>query len=86
MSLRRETTSVQVQIFGEEHMVRGQATPEYIKKLAASIDVRLREVLENNPMLPRHKAAILVALNIANELEKLKEEHEELLALLKEAN
>lgn len=86
MSLKREITSVRVQIFGEEHIVRGRASAEYIKGLAAAVDARLQEVQVNNPMLPRHKAAILVALNIANELEKLKEEHEELLALVKEAN
>ena len=86
MNSQREITSVRVQIFGEEHIVRGSATPDYIKQLAASIDARLQEVHASNPLLPRHQAAILVALNIANELEQLKEEHEELLALLKEAD
>ncbi|HHY14847.1 MAG TPA: cell division protein ZapA [Firmicutes bacterium] len=86
MSPKRETTSVRVQIFGEEHIVRGQASAEYIKELAAAVDARLQEVQGNNPVLARHKTAILVALNIANELEKLKKEHEELLALVKEAN
>ncbi len=86
MSPKREITSVRVQILGEEHIVRGQASAEYIKGLAAAVDARLQEAQENNPLLPRHKTAILVALNIANELEKLKGDHKELLALVQEAN
>lgn len=86
MNLDKGATSVRVQIFGEEHIIKGQASPEYIRELAALIDVRLKEVRQKNPLLPRHKIAILVAINLANELEKLKQEHDELLALLKEAN
>lgn len=82
----REITSVRVQIFGEEHIIKGQASMEYIKDLANFVDERLEEVQRNNPMLPRHRVAILVAINLANELEKLKGEHQELLELLEEAN
>jgi len=75
---------VRVQILGEEHVVRGQASEEYIKSLAAAVNARLVEVQRSNPLLPRHRVAILVALNLLNELEKLKAEHEELLALMEE--
>ena len=47
---------------------------------------RLLKCRENNPLLPRHRVAILVALNLLNEREKLKAEHGELLALMEEAN
>lgn len=86
MSLGQETNSVRVQILGEEHMIKGRASQEYIEELARLIDDKLEEVQKINPMLPRYRVAILVALNIANELEKLKKEHQELLALLEEAN
>ncbi|NMA61547.1 MAG: cell division protein ZapA [Firmicutes bacterium] len=86
MSSARETTSVRVQIFGEEHIIKGQASQEYIEELALLVDLRLEEVQRSNPMLPRHQIAILVAINLANELEKLKGEYKELLALLEEAN
>lgn len=86
MSSTGEVTSVRVQIFGEEHIIKGQASQEYIEELALSVDIRLEEIQKGNPMLPRHQVAILVAINLANELEKLKEEHKELLALLEEAN
>ena len=46
---------------------------------------RMVEVQKSNPLLPRYRVAILVALNLLNELEKLRAEHEELLALMEEA-
>jgi len=84
VSTEQEVRSVRVQILGEEHVVRGQASEEYIKSLAAAVNARLVEVQRSNPLLPRHRVAILVALNLLNELEKLKAEHEELLALMEE--
>ena len=47
------------------------------------IDEQMKDVLQN-PNLPRHRAAILVALNLADELEKLREEHKELLNLIEQ--
>ena len=85
MSTAQEVKSVRVQIIGEEHIVRGQASEEYIKALAASVNERMVEVQKSNPLLPRYRVAILVALNLLNELEKLRAEHEELLALMEEA-
>ena len=85
MSTEPDVRSARVQILGEEHIVKGQASEEYIKTLAASINARLEEVQKSNPCFPAPDA-ILVALNLLNELEKLKAEHEELLALMEEAN
>ena len=86
MNLEQQLTSVRVQILGEEHVLKGRGSDEYIKNLAKLVDARVEEIQRNNPMLPRYQVAILVAINIANELEKLKAEHQELLALLEEAN
>jgi cell division protein ZapA len=85
VSTAQEVKSVRVHILGEEHIVRGQASEEYIKALAASVNERMVEVQKSNPLLPRYRVAILVALNLLNELEKLRAEHEELLALMEEA-
>ncbi|NMB21123.1 MAG: cell division protein ZapA [Firmicutes bacterium] len=86
MSVEQEVRSVRVQIYGEEHVLRGQASEEYMRNLASIVDSRLEEVQKNNPLLPRHRVAILVAINLANELEKLSAEHADLLTLLEEAN
>ncbi|NMB01860.1 MAG: cell division protein ZapA [Firmicutes bacterium] len=86
MSAEQEIRSVRVQILGEEHVVKGQASVDYITNLASQVNDRLEEVQKSNPLLPRHRVAILVALNLVNELEKLRAEYEELMALLEEAN
>lgn len=86
MSEENAVRAVRVQIFGEDHVLRGQASEEYMKNLASIVDRRLQEVQKNNPLLPRHRVAILVAINLANELEKLSAEHADLLTLLEEAN
>ena len=75
MSTAQEVKSVRVQILGEEHIVRGQASEEYIKALAASVNERMVEVQKSNPLLPRYRVAILVALNLLNELENLGRAH-----------
>jgi cell division protein ZapA (FtsZ GTPase activity inhibitor) len=41
VSTHPDVRSVRVQILGEEHIVKGQASEEYIKTLAASINARL---------------------------------------------
>lgn len=86
MSSEEKVNSVRVQIFGEELMVKGQASADYIQNIASLVDSRLSEVQDGNPLLPRHRVAILVALNLASDLKKLQASHEELLALIDEAN
>ena len=77
--------SVQVEIDQENFAIRGNATEEYIRKLARYVDQKISEVRRNQPNLPRHRVAILVALNIADELERVKQENAELLEVLEEA-
>jgi cell division protein ZapA len=78
--------SVRVRILGEDHLIKGDAPAEYIQKLAQYVDTHLWKIHQSNPTLPRHKAAILAALNIADELERLRVEYTELLKLVEEAN
>ena len=68
MSIEQEVRSVRVQILGEEHNIKAKR-PLVYRGLASLVDGRLQEVQKNNPLLPRHRVAILVAINLANELE-----------------
>lgn len=77
--------SVPVVIDNENFAIRGNATEDYIRKLARIVDQKILEVRRNQPNLPRHRVAILVALNIADELERVKKENAELLEVLEEA-
>lgn len=59
---------VDVEIFGEHYKLRGDATPEHMVRVARYVDQTMRKVMQRNPRLSVHKAAVLSAINIADEL------------------
>jgi len=60
--------TVTVRIAGEEHSLRSHAEPEYTKECAAYVDKRIQEIKSQVGLLEGHKAAILAALSITDEL------------------
>ncbi|NLM24613.1 MAG: cell division protein ZapA [Firmicutes bacterium] len=86
MTSNKETVTVRVRIAGEEHPIKGQASKEYIEKLARIVDNQIKLVQKKNPNLTRHRMAILAAINLADELERLRAEYNELLEIVEDAN
>jgi len=68
--------SVEVTILGQKYTLRGDEPEEYIQRLAAFVDGRLKEVYNASPSITPLKAAILASLTIADELHKLREDQE----------
>jgi cell division protein ZapA len=68
--------SIEINILGQKYTVKGDADEEYIKKLASYVDEKLKEIHAANPNLTPMKASILAALTIADELHKIRDEHE----------
>ena len=62
------TSAVRVFIGGEEYTVRSELPPEYTREVAAYLDAALKRVRDTLPMVESHKAAILAALSITDEL------------------
>jgi len=60
--------AVRVVIGGEEYTVRSELPPEYTREVAAYLDAALKRVRDSLPMVESHKAAILAALFITDEL------------------
>jgi cell division protein ZapA len=60
--------AVRVTIGGEEFTVRSEHAPEYTMEVAAYVDEALAGVRAKVPMADSHKAAILAALSITDEL------------------
>jgi cell division protein ZapA len=60
--------AVKVVIGGEEYTVRSELPPEYTREVAAYLDAALKRVRDSLPMVETHKAAILAALAITDEL------------------
>src|SRR5216110_1223839 len=69
-------------IGGEEYTVRSDLTPEYTREVAAYLDQALKKVLSQGPLVETHKAAILAALDITNELFQAKQTEREVAARL----
>ena len=69
--------SVTVRIAGEEHTIRSNAEPEYTTRCAAHVDQRIHEIKKQVGLLEGHKAAILAALSITDELFQAKDTKEQ---------
>ena len=64
----------EVEIHGEIYKIVNDAPQEYTRSLGKFVDKKLKEISENTSLAAPMKVAILAALNIADELFKLKEE------------
>jgi cell division protein ZapA len=64
---------VRVQIFGEEYSLRTDADPEHTRAVAAYVDQAIRKVVDSGAVVENHKAAILAALQITDELFRMRE-------------
>jgi cell division protein ZapA len=78
------TNRVTVEIFNQEYIVKGNENAEYIQMLAAYVDRRMRMIDQRNHSLSIGKVAVLTALNLADELNKLQEDYDELVKVLEE--
>jgi cell division protein ZapA len=72
LEVRRATTSVSVEIYDQTYNLRA-SDPEYIQKLAAMVDGKMRAVSANGSTVDSLRVAVLAALNIADELLRLQE-------------
>ncbi len=70
--------STEVYILGQKYTIKGDAPEEYIRELATFVDKKLKEIYSVSPNLTPVKASILAALDIADELFRLRNEQEEL--------
>lgn len=66
---------VEVEIFGQVFRIAaGEASETYIQRLAAYVDERMRTISDSAKTIPLTRVAILTALNIADDLLKLREQ------------
>ena len=75
---------VKVRINGEDYYVKGTVPTEYIKQVADYVDRIMSDLSQNYPDLSRTRIAVLAALNITDELLRLKQEYEEFLTTFDE--
>ncbi len=68
--------AVKVQILGNEYLLRSSASEAQVRRVAAHLNARVKEVLESSDPSSTLAAVVLAALNITNELLQLKDSQE----------
>jgi cell division protein ZapA len=74
MSEQPEQSSVQVKIYDREYAFRTSGDPERLQALCARLDERMREVAESTGAVDTLKVAVLAALSLADDLQRVGEE------------
>jgi len=68
---------VEVEIFGQKYVIKGDNDEAYILQLADYVDSKMREMHSRHKLSTPAKTAVLSAINIAHELFALKREMDE---------
>jgi cell division protein ZapA len=72
-------TRINVEIMGQNLVVASDQEGEWVRSVAGTVDERIRALRESGQTVSSVNLAILAALNFADELERLKREHQELI-------
>lgn len=62
-----EKNRISVKICGIEYILVSTEAPEYVHKVAYMVDKKMNEILESNTKLSTAQAAVLTAVNLADE-------------------
>ncbi|MGK7310930.1 MAG: cell division protein ZapA [Candidatus Longimicrobiales bacterium M2_2A_002] len=77
-------TVTRVEIAGEEYTIRSEATEEYTRECARYVNETIDEIMSRGRLVEAHKAAILAAMALADQLFQARETAEELRSTLAE--
>lgn len=68
-----DKNKVVVKIAGNEYVLCGTESPEYIQRIALLVDRKLLDITRKNHLLSTSMASVLTALNMADEMIKAQE-------------
>jgi cell division protein ZapA (FtsZ GTPase activity inhibitor) len=78
MSEEPESSAVRVKIYDREYAFRTTGDPERFKALCAGLDKRMRELTTSTGAVDTLKVALLVALSLADDLQRTRDELKQL--------
>ncbi len=73
-----ENNRVRVNIAGQEFRLAGDESEQYMRGLAGDVNARIEKMQRQYPSLSTGNAVLLVCLNMADELHKLRSDYEEM--------
>ncbi len=82
--MEKPVNQVRVRIMDEDYILSSEEKDDYMLLLANYVDRKMQEIRQNNAYLSRSRIAVLVALNLADELTKLQAEYDDLLQRMEE--
>lgn len=82
--MSEERPAVKVTIFGNEYAIRGAAKEDYIQSLARYVDEKMKEISQGANLGNPLKIGILAAINMADEIFRLRQHLERAEKELKE--
>lgn len=65
-----------VEIFGQMYNVRSSADPERTNRVAEIVDEKMHAIADRGGSADSYRIAVLAALELADELTRLRDEHE----------
>jgi cell division protein ZapA len=74
LSMDEKPSTVHVEIFGQSYAVRAGADPHHVERVAGLVDAEMREVSRAGGIVDSMRIAVLAALNIADECQRLRDE------------
>lgn len=69
-----ETATIDVEILGQVFTVRSDEGEEHVRQVAREVDARMRDLISGGRISSTYAAAVLTALNMASECQKLRAE------------
>jgi len=78
MNVGKEETigQMEVKIYGQNYVIKGEADDQYMSVLADYVDEKMKMVAANTKVPTQSKLAILAAINISHELFQMKAEQQ----------
>ena len=70
-------TSVRVSILGDDYAIRTEASAAHTREVAEHVDRTIRTIIATGTVVETHKAAILAALQITDELFRARAESQQ---------
>lgn len=71
--------ALDVEILGQKFTISSEAEEGYMLKVAGYVDSKMQELMQASKPVSKSNVAMLAALNIADELYRLKDSHEAVL-------
>lgn len=79
-----KTNKTAVQLLGKMYHIKGDIDPARVNVITQALDKRMKEIARANYRLAPEMVAVLAALNTMDEYLRLKEDYEQLMAMIKE--